>query len=162
MCSTVATDRLRYEASTGELFWVKAAKNKRHLIGKRAGTIERNGYWHVRIDGVSYSQHRLIWLMFTDAWPKMVIDHIDGNKLNNRIENLRDVDQWTNSVNKHRPRIDSTSGAVGVEQRPNGRWGAYISCRGKKFSLGTHDSIEMASAAYSAAKEVHHKETRHV
>lgn len=167
MCSAltqaVAAKHFRYEPETGELFWLMhPAKNKSYLAGVRAGTIEQSGYWYVRLFGRSYQQHRLIWLLTFGGWPSGVIDHIDGNPLNNRLENLRDVTPAINAMNKHKARKDSKTGLIGVRQIGSGNWNAYIYRGGVKFNLGTHSTAEAASAAYQNAKATVHQESAHV
>lgn len=154
---------LRYEQSSGGLFWVAAtSKNKQYLVGSRAGTIERNGYWHVRLFGTSYLQHRIIWLMSTGALPSGVIDHIDGDKLNNRLSNLRDVTPAVNAMNRHKARIDSSTGIMGVQKISEGCWNAYISRDGRKINLGNYGNIAEAEAARKAGKQVIHAEAANV
>jgi len=159
----MARKLIRYDPVTGEMFWQSApAKNKQHLVGLRAGTIERNGYWHVRIAGVSYAQHRLVWLLMYGRWPEHVIDHIDGDRLNNSFGNLRDVPQRVNAMNRLAARSDSVSGVIGVRKTKSGKWNAYIYRAGTKLDLGTYCTADDASAAYSAAKAIAHKEAAHV
>ena len=154
MCNLTKDDvleRLRYEEETGKLFWLTAAKNKAHVIGNEAGRVEANGYRHIALNGKLYSSHRLIWLMHHGKWPAQMIDHIDGNKTNNRLSNLRDVDAKTNNSNRHAVRNDCKSGAAGVYKQ-GVRWYAYAYIDGVKHSLGGHESIGHAIAARAAFK----------
>src|SRR5215210_2761206 len=74
---------LRYDPDTGCLFW-KIDRNYNALAGSRAGQPTRLGYWSVKIDGIRYQAHRLIWAMETGEWPVFDIDHEDTDGLNNR------------------------------------------------------------------------------
>lgn len=156
-----ARECFSYDHETGALVWRATAKNKRGWLGMPAGTVDSTGYLYVRFNGKRYPAHRVIWLMETGAWPRGQIDHIDGNKTRNAFTNLRDVDPHTNAANKHRARVDSTTGRIGVEQRGK-RWVAYIYSHGKKHSLGGFPTAEQASAARAAAKPIYHKEHCHV
>ncbi|KVZ27001.1 hypothetical protein WL14_00725 [Burkholderia cepacia] len=156
MCRSITrervAERLTYDAATGQLIWKTAAKNKAHVIGKPAGRVEANGYWHVKIDNVLYASHRLIWLLAHGEWPKGMIDHIDGDRTNNRLSNLRDVDAKGNGANRNKVRKDCRSGEFGVfEQRS--RWYAYVCRDGRKISLGGYPDKASAVAARAAFKK---------
>lgn len=95
-----ATQMFRYVPETGELYW-KRRGNKRNIF-KPCGHFGRNssnggGYGRVWYDGYKYLIHRIIWLLNYGVWPTHQIDHIDGNKKNNRLENLRDVTELENT-----------------------------------------------------------------
>jgi hypothetical protein len=84
----------RYDPETGCLFW-KGCGRKRTL-GKPVGSAgfkhsNGGGYRRVWYNGYKYLVHRIIWLMQTGNWPEYQIDHINGNRYDNRFENLRDV-----------------------------------------------------------------------
>jgi hypothetical protein len=89
------------------------------------------------------------------GWP--LVDHINGNGLDNRRSNLRPATKAENNRNKRRYR-NSTSGFKGVSQRGNGRWRAYIYVNGRRVGLGDHATAEAAARAYDAAAPVHHGE----
>jgi hypothetical protein len=72
--------------------WVKA--------GDSAGRLTGTGYYQTGIKGSYYQNSRIIWKMINGKDPDQVIDHIDGNKRNNNISNLRDVTQRENSLNR--------------------------------------------------------------
>lgn len=132
-------ERLDYDVSTGSLTW--KAKTKISLIGKEAGRICKfHGY------RVAYPAHRLIWFYVNKVWP-------DGDKLNNRIANLRDV---PHSI-KRRAQSDNKLGLQGVRKR-EGRnfyeWGVKLN--GVIVESGWELSAERAHAAYLLAKRKHH------
>lgn len=76
------------------------------------------------------------------------VDHIDGNRVNNAIGNLRKVDVALNNLLKTKARKDSKSGIKGVTKTKSGRWSASITSRGKKYNLGTFDHAQEAKKAY--------------
>jgi hypothetical protein len=108
------------------------------------------------IKGRQRYAHRVVWLLIYGEWPKLEIDHIDGDRLNLRIANLRDVPKIINSENKRRPHRGSRSGVLGVDLAKPGKWRARIRVRGKTIYLGTFDSPELAHNEYVRAKRSLH------
>lgn len=130
--------------------WAQFARN-------RAGTkvtIKRqlNGYHGVRLNGTLLMVHRLIWCLHYGEWPKRELDHINGDKFDNRIENLRDVTKSMNMRNQ-KLRSDSTSGFPGVFFcKDHKAWRAIIRTQGVHKYLGTFKDREAAIAARKAAQ----------
>lgn len=91
---------LSYDPGTGIFHWRPGTRRE----GFVAGTIVSEGYISIGIDRRCYKAHRLAWLYFHGIWPSAVVDHIDGDTSNNRIENLRDVTHAQNGLNRHVPR----------------------------------------------------------
>lgn len=110
------------------------------------------GYLRVSIQDVNYLAHRLIYKMMTGEEPAE-IDHIDGNRSNNKWANLRAVDRKTNSRNRRLGK-NNTSGVIGVS-RQGSLWHAYIVLDGKQHHLGFFKTIEEAKAARKAAERGH-------
>jgi hypothetical protein len=131
----------------------KAAKlwNGRYA-GKRAGTVTSRGYREVSIASKAMKEHRIVWWLTHGRAPANEIDHINGNRADNRPANLRDVPKSVNLHNCHKKR-KSKSGILGVNSRANGKFQAQIRVGKVKFNLGTFDNAEDASFAYCAAKE---------
>lgn len=128
----------RYDDHTGKLHW-KTATNRRIKIGCEAGTLLDNGYLGVGVNKKRYLAHRIIWDMNNpdDALQHgEEIDHIDHDKLNNRLHNLRKVTKITNHRNRPKNK-NNTSGTTGVSYHKNhGRWYAQIMVHGRTVYLG--------------------------
>lgn len=111
-----------------------------------------NGYLRISIDGHEYRAHRVAWLVVHGYWPKH-IDHIDGDRSNNRIANLRDVTNRENCRNMKIGRRNKT-GVLGVYRRGN-RWVASIRSGSKNQHLGYFDTKNDAVHARKAAEREH-------
>ena len=137
----------RYE--DGELYWKLswAVKKKRANIGDETGYVTPKGYMCVRIDGVKYLTHRIIWKMIKGEEPPKYIDHINQNKLDNRIENLRAVTQFQNLLN------NKAKGCYFNKEK--GKWQAQIMVDGKHIHLGYFDTEEEAIAKYQEFKALY-------
>lgn len=160
---------LRYEPATGKLFWRErsvdlftdgrqtAQHNCAAWNGKFAGkealyTDNGDGYVHGRILNRNYFAHRVIWAITYDEWPDH-IDHVNGIRSDNRIENLRSVSQAENNRNQKR-RSTNTSGVCGVSWcKRDGKWVARITSNGKYKCLGYFDDFDDAVSARKAAEE---------
>lgn len=114
---------------------------------------DSHGYQVIRVDYKLYRAHRLAWLYMHGCWPSGDIDHIDGNRANNRAENLRDVTRSENCQNLRAAQAHSTTGILGVSKvDKSSQWRARISANGSTKHLGCFPSQEAAHAAYLAAK----------
>ena len=154
---------LKYEAETGCLYWRErpaemfSTPEAAHLwnsryAGEMAFThVDKDGYKVGTLFGKSYKAHRLIWLMETGAWPKWRIDHLDGNRANNRIPNLRDV-RWGVNCRNRSMGSKNTSGVVGVRWDPqSSKWQAYIKVERKLVQLGKFTEKNAAIEARQTA-----------
>ena len=145
-----------HDAKTGDLRW--RVDRGRVSAGIRAGCINTEGYRVVGYLGVQYRVHRIIWAMHYGEWPNHQIDHIDGNKLNNAINNLRACDYDGNARNVSKKAKQSSSKHKGVD-RHRGRWRARIRTGdGKRLDLGYFRTEEEAAAAYADAAGKFHGE----
>jgi HNH endonuclease/AP2 domain len=125
-------------------------------VGKKLGIV-KNGYNCISIMGRWYKTHRLIFLLHYKRLPE-VVDHRDRNKLNNKIENLRECTKSENERNRVKY-SNNTSGYKGVwfhNQRQ--KWCAEITVNSKSIKLGLFDTPELASKAYEAASREQHQE----
>jgi hypothetical protein len=124
---------------------------------EKAGTIDGGGYVQTGIKGVYYKNHRLIFMMHHGYVPEF-IDHIDGNKLNNRIENLRPATKSENEYNKKLKR-KTFSGIKGITwRRDSKKWRAKITVDGKEITIGNYVDIEDAKQAIQKARADLHKQ----
>tara|TARA_R110000787_G_scaffold105430_1_gene212847 strand:- start:31 stop:522 length:492 start_codon:yes stop_codon:yes gene_type:complete len=135
---------------------VRISRNTK--VGDIAGRLRNSkGYHYIRLDGKFYYTHRLAWLYMIGEFPSGQIDHINGNKDDNRFTNLRDVSQSTNMQNLRKPRSGNTSGFLGVSwNQQSCNWRAQIRICGKKKYLGGFPTAELAYEAYLTAKRLHH------
>lgn len=130
----------------------KVSRGRRAKPGMVAGTPNGDGYLRVMVKRTQYRVHRIVWLMVYGQWPKGQIDHINGIRDDNRVENLREVTAQGNQRNQH-IRVDNTSGITGVAAE-NGFWTARIKVDGRKIRLGRFRTINEAAAARKAAETV--------
>ena len=136
----------KYEPETG-LFIRLVSTNNRVKVGDVAGNARADGYIKIRVDFDMHYAHRLAWLYMTGHWPTQKIDHINGNKSDNRWANLRDVSDAINLQN-----IEPRDGVFA-----NGnRWATRITVNGKKIPLGSYQDRWRASAVYLTAKVLCH------
>jgi hypothetical protein len=146
---------LHYEPTTGVFTW-KVTKNNRLKPGAIAGSVRPGGYVNLGVAGRLYLAHRLAWLYIYGVWPEHQIDHINRNKSDNRIANLRDVTQSENVQNTLICSRNS-SGYRGVGfDRKAGKWEAKIWHHGRKKWIGYYDNVKDAARAYASAAATHH------
>ena len=144
-----------YCDQTGMLHSKKRQSNN-SVLGKPAGWQQPNGYWRMSIQGKSYQAHRLVWLYHNGKMPLGDIDHINGVKNDNRIENLRDVTHKVNTQNRNRAAKNNKLGVMGVTLQ-SGKYVASIWVNGKSKRLGTFDDLELAEFVYQEAKHLYHE-----
>ena len=140
-----------FDYQDGCLFWKNTAGSKA-LKGSAVGWIEKNGYMATNVDKKRYRIHRIIF-MYHYGWCPDVIDHIDGNRANNRIENLRASSWQKNQFNKKTSK-NNKLGLKGVCIE-DGRHKATIKFNNKSMHIGYYDTAEQAHEAYMMkAKEI--------
>lgn len=147
--------RIRVDPDTGALFW-RSDPPKGRLVGDRLPFRDNgNGYLYSTVNRRGYGVHRLVWAALRGVWP-VEVDHIDGDKSNNRPANLREASRSQNECNKT-VKSNNTSGYKGVGwHKCKDRWRAYIQIDGRQISLGYHDTPELAHRAYcGAASKLH-------
>lgn len=137
-----------------ELFEIGPKGLERINSKNKVGCLSNDGYMVVTIDGRQYPQHRIVWLLFTGSWPINQIDHINGNRSDNSVANLR---QATGGQNQENRKCSNLSGFVGVTfNKAAGKWQAQIKKSGKQFYLGLFNTAELAHFAYVEAKRKIH------
>ena len=149
-----------FEYRDGALFWKHRTISKNRKLkkgGRQVATKDAYGYIKVCVNYKCYLAHRLIWLMHYGEVPEC-LDHINGNKADNRIENLRPATKYQNILNSQR-RSDNTSGVKGVCWNARKRkWFARIHVDKKHISLGYYDDLELADLVVQEARNKYHKE----
>lgn len=142
---------LDYDPETGVFRWRNYWKSV--VPGRIAGRVNGKGYGSISIKGSHYASHRLAWLHYYGEWPSNQIDHINRNKVDNSIENLRVVTGSENCRNRSVPKHYHTSRVKGVCRRKDtGKWQVQICLADRKIKyLGVFNTEEEASAAYARA-----------
>lgn len=144
---------LEYDAASGAFIWISDRGNGRR--GKLAGSINVDGYLCIKVDKKLYGAHRLAWLYVYGEFPTHEIDHIDGNRLNNAIINLRDVTHQQNMHNQCNAQKHNGTNIFGVSR--NGKsFAARIRINGKQLWLGTFKTKAAAHEAYLKTKRELH------
>ncbi len=153
---------LTYDEFSGALIWKHRDRSffssdqgynswNARFPGRQVGSIS-NGYIVFSLFKRLYKGHRVAFALYHGAWPDGHIDHIDGDRSNNRIANLRAVTQRENNINKAQKR-DNTSGCTGVGKTKEGnRWRARIQLDSKSKTLGSFVTLEEAIAARKKAE----------
>lgn len=117
------------------------------------GSINSNGHYQLKYHDCMYYLHRVIWIMHNGTIPPNTeVDHIDQDRGNNKIENLRLSTKSENLMNS-KMRVNNTTGAKGVVKRPSGMYAARIDLKGKRLNLGTYRTIEEASQVVEEKRE---------
>ena len=164
----ILSELLEYDCLTGSLLWLERSrrwfdsdKNWKGWNTRHAGTAaftarDTHGYHHGSIFGKLYRAHRVAWALHYGEWPSDQIDHINRDRADNRISNLREASPVQNARNSS-VRKDNESGASGVRKRGDcNRWEAHIGGAGSKGKdrryLGLFETFEDALAARRAAE----------
>jgi hypothetical protein len=148
---------LSYDPETGVFIRKDTERLNGYGIGAVVGAKDENGYVKVWHAGRLWRAHRLAWLYVYGEWPHGQIDHINGIKSDNRIQNLRSVDHATNMENQRAARRDNNSNFLGVTWHKQAlKWRARITVRGKQTHLGHFPTPEAAYERYQQAKREMH------
>jgi len=143
---------LEYNSQTGEFFWkIRRSNCAKH--GWFSGTKRPDGYLAISIDKKIYLAHKLAWLWVYGELPP-ILDHIDEDKGNNKINNLRLSSKSLNGLNQAKPHKDSTQIFRGISQTDSGKWMAKYCVDNKQIYLGSFETQEEASQVYHSHKEV--------
>lgn len=143
--------KFRYDPDTGIIY------RKFKGFEKRTGSIDKEGYRRVRIAaGRQIQEHRLAWFIYYGRWPEKHLDHINRDKQDNRIENLRECDDYLNAANQPKNKCKTSTSKYKGVGRYKGKWRARIKHRGKRMELGVFKTEEEAFAVYAfKAAELH-------
>jgi hypothetical protein len=152
---------LAYDETSGLFTWKKEPGGRVTKVGAIAGGLNNHGggYWVIGLDGRRFLAHRLAWLYVHGEMPPAELDHINGNRTDNRIANLRIATRAENQHNSRtRKSVAGLKGAHLHKRRLTLRhpWSSHIRKDGKRFCLGYFATAEEAHAAYvKAATELH-------
>jgi hypothetical protein len=140
----------------GELFWI-ASRGTAKAGGLAGNGTSGCGYWKVKLFSKNHNRSRIVWeLHYGDLVGETEVDHIDFNRQNDKIENLRACTSAENSQHQGL-RSNSTSGFIGVSwHKQSERWHACIQVAGKRIPLGGFSTAEEAAKAYDAAALKYH------
>lgn len=144
---------LDYVPKEGAFYW-RVTVSPRGVAGTRAGRVNSLGRAQIGYGGRLYFTHKLVWLFETGVWPDM-LDHIDGNPLNNSFSNLRLTTTKLNGQNQRRPHGKNPYIGVSWHKKVK-KFYACIKLDGRKINLGKFDTPEAAHAAYVQAKRQLH------
>ncbi len=148
--------RFSYDPDTG-IFKHKRSYS-RAPAGKDAGCDTVDGYKSLCFDNGRYMAHRIAWLLIKNDWPKEDIDHINGIKSDNRIENLRVLTRSHNNQNTIKASKNNKTGYLGVSlHKKSGLYRATIFVNYKQTNIGYYKTAKEASEAYLAKKREIHK-----
>lgn len=148
-----AKELLDYDPETGVFRW-KVSKG-RVKAGDVAGRVNNTGYIQIRVDRNLYQAHRIAWLLTRDEWPNLQIDHINGDRADNRICNLRQATKAQNAQNTSK-RAHNTSGFKGVSWcRRHAKWHAQLQKNKRRVYLGRFRCPTAAHIAYCKAAKEH-------
>jgi HNH endonuclease len=141
---------LNYCPVTDKLSW-KTRRNSQALQDQEAGYIAKEGYRVIGFDYKIYQAHRVAWAHYYGSFPAEDVDHINHNRSDNRIVNLREVNDLANLRNKSKSKVNS-SGHTGVYKNSAGNWIARICVLHKQINLGTFSTKESAYEIRKAAE----------
>jgi len=128
---------------------------------KVVGTLRKDGYIKISVNNRSYLAHRLAWLYVNGEWPTGQIDHINHDRSDNRISNLRDVDNRENHKNETLS-SNNTSGVIGVYwKKSTGKWWAGIKVDGRMIHLGYYEYKTDAISARLGAERLYKFHSNH-
>ena len=145
---------LTYNPETGLFTW-NVDRGGRAKKGSKAGALSHSGYVYISIDRKTVLAHRIAWMMVHGEMPDKHVDHINGDRTDNRIANLRLAVRSQNNANA-KLRKDSGSGFKGVTfSKQMQKWVGQIRVNGRLIYLGSYRTPEEAHAAYLMAAEVH-------
>jgi hypothetical protein len=148
------SEYLKYYPNTGLFYWIKNTGKKN--ANSLAGSYMSKGYKQIGFKGKMVLAHRLAWFFEYGVFPAFDIDHVNGNKDDNSIINLRECTNAQNSQNETKARINNLTGFLGVI-RNGDRYLSRITLNGKGIRLGLFNTAQEAHEAYLKAKRELHE-----
>lgn len=149
--------RSKYEYNADGGYFIFKTSSPGCKKGRKVGHLNQRGYISISINKVRFQAHRLIWLYVNGAFPLKSLDHINGIRHDNRIENLRECSQSENLQNQRKHTARKSSGLIGaVKKKGTSLWSSQITLMKVKRHLGYFKTEEDAHAAYVKAKRELH------
>ena len=139
--------RLSYDPSTGVFVWLNPVPGTRAKAGGIAGSMKTDGYVRISVERKEFLAHRAAWIMHFKAQPPRLIDHVNANRSDNRIANLRSADHAENNWNSYDKLYVKGCG----KHNRGSTYYALIRHRGRRIYLGTFATEALAQAAYHEA-----------
>ena len=147
----IAVSDISYNPKTG--IFTRKKRSSRSRAGEECGSINSRGYYRVGVGGIKLPGHRLAYALHYGFWPTKQLDHVDGDKLNNKISNLRECTPEQNQINRVNLHPKNKSGVRGVFlRRSNNKWCAKISNKGASIWLGVFTDKQDAIDARKKAE----------
>lgn len=145
---------INYDEYSGAFTWSKSRRGC--SAGKSAGHVNREGYLVIKLNRKAVLAHRLAWFLMCGEWPKDGIDHINGDRTDNRIESLRAVSHAINMQNKRAAMANNKSCALlGVTwNKQHKKWQAKVMAHKRRYHVGYFSDPQLAHEAYLAAKRL--------
>jgi hypothetical protein len=146
-------ERITYDPESGRLYWSGSLLNKAYLVGLEAGTLRPNGHRQVSVGGTLILSHRVAWALHSGEWPTDTLDHINGDRADNRIINLRQASMLDQVRNRAQQR-KSRNPYLGVRWRADFRkWAVEIGMSNRTLYIGSFACLEDAIAARHEAEK---------
>jgi hypothetical protein len=139
----------------GKFFWKNVSKYHNTLNGLEAGNAQKTHskvYWVISLNGKKHKRSRLMFLYVNDRFPTPCVDHINGNSLDDRIQNLREASLLENAWN-HKMRKRQIDLPMGVRSMANGKFQARIGYQGKQLHLGVFETPDEAKTIYETKRK---------
>ena len=152
----LAKKRIDYNRETGIFTWAESGRGIR--MSATAGCADVHGYWKIKLGRKAYRAHRLAWLIVYGEWPSSDLDHINGDRLDNRLENLREATHSLNMQNKRSAmKNNKSSGLLGVTwNKQHKKWQSKIMVNKVFHHVGYFNCPDEAHAAYLQKKRALH------
>ena len=136
-----------FEDKGGVLYWRKT--------GKKAGAIHHTGYIQIGFGHKQNNAHRLMFMLH-HGWVPEVIDHVDGDRSNNKIDNLRPA-TWSQNLQNMKLRPSNKTGCKNVSWSvAKKKWAVQLSINGRQTNLGRFDDLEFADLVATEASDKYH------
>ena len=146
-----------FEYRDGALYWKVPKKGLKKIPnGDRPAGWKSCGYIKLAISGKAYYAHQVVFLMHHGYIPETV-DHIDGNRQNNNVANLRPATKQQNNCNRPNVKVNPTSGLRGVRPSANGKkWHCHVGINKRFIHLGTFEDLDLAELVAHEARNLYH------